>query len=161
MPGATGPVHPPLENQSPTAGEFIRELRGSDYEQLLALWRRTGQRINPAGRESPEAIGRLLEAMGPFMLVAEDGDRLVGVALGSHDGYEGFINRVAVDAEHRRRGLARRLIDEAERRLADKGIRKTVVIVDEASQGSIEAFRRMGYRVGGNVTYLCKREGHE
>ncbi|NOZ87332.1 MAG: GNAT family N-acetyltransferase [Deltaproteobacteria bacterium] len=135
----------------------IRELRLEDYEQLLALWHKSGIKPNINGRESPEALERQLQAMGPFMLVAENSGDLVGVILGSHDGYEGFLDRVAVAPEYRKRGVARRLIIEAERRLEDKGIRKTVVVVEADGKESIGVFKKMGFEISEHVVYMVKR----
>ena len=136
----------------------IRELRLDDYDQVLDLWRKAGLEPNLEGKEGLGALERQIQVMGAFMLVAEDGDRLVGVALGSHDGYEGFIDRVAVDPGYRRMGLARKLVGEAERRLRDKGIRKTVVVVEAGNKASISAFKKMGFEIRDRVVYMVKRQ---
>ena len=79
------------------------------------------------------------------------------MALGSHDGLDGFINRLAVDPDYRRKGIAKRLISEAERRLLDKGIESVVLIAETDKEDSIAAFRKMGFRERIRVTFMAKK----
>jgi ribosomal protein S18 acetylase RimI-like enzyme len=49
---------------------------------------------------------------------------LLGAALCGHDGRRGTLHHVAVDPAHRRRGIARALVDWCIDRLAESGIEK-------------------------------------
>jgi len=136
----------------------IREFHISDYEDALDVWRRANVNLRLDGRDSLESLERQLRFMGPFMLVAEMGGKVVGVALGSHDGMEGFINRIAVHPDYRRRRIATRLIEEAERRLIDKGVESIILVAETDKQESIEAFKKMGFTERLRVSYMMKRD---
>jgi len=144
----TGPV--------PRPGLRTREFQLTDYDTVLEIWRRSKVNLRMDGRDSLEALERQLQVMGPFMLVAEYDGQPAGVVLGSHDGIDGFINRLAVDPAFRKKGIATRLYLEAERRLRDKGIDSIVLIAETDKQDAIEAFRRMGFRERLRVTFMVK-----
>jgi ribosomal protein S18 acetylase RimI-like enzyme len=135
----------------------IRELREEDYDALVALWRDAGLPFKPRGRDTREAIARQLQKPTAAYLVAEIGGEVVGAVLGTHDGRKGWINRLAVAPEYRRRGLAARLVAEVERRLAELGVEIFACLVEDWNQDSLAAFQGLGYKPFRGVTYLTKR----
>jgi len=64
-----------------------------------------------------------------LFLVAEEGGRLVGTVIAGWDGWRGNMYRLAVLPRFRRRGIARSLVAEAERRLRAKGARRITALV--------------------------------
>jgi len=95
---------------------LVRDLTISDYDQMLRLWRRAGLEFRPKGRDSRQAIEAQMRSGCVFFIGAFEGSLLVGEVVASHDGRKGWINRLAVDPDHRRRGIAKALIEEAEGR---------------------------------------------
>jgi ribosomal protein S18 acetylase RimI-like enzyme len=83
---------------------------------------------------------------------------LAGAVLVSHDSRKGWINRLVIDPEHRRRGLARGLLAAAEERLRAEGIRIIGALVEEHNRASLDLFQREGYRLSRDILYLSKRE---
>jgi ribosomal protein S18 acetylase RimI-like enzyme len=55
----------------------------------------------------------------------------VGSVIAGWDGWRGSLYRLAVVPDYRRHGLGRRLLDEAERRLASSGASRLQAIVVE------------------------------
>ena len=49
-----------------------------------------------------------------LFVVATDGSEVIGSLMGGWDGWRGNMYRLAVDPQHRRLGLARRLVEEGE-----------------------------------------------
>jgi N-acetylglutamate synthase len=85
------------------------------------------------------------------------GSTLVAVALLTHDGRKGWINRLAVDPAYRRRGLAARLIAEAERWfLEDQGLQVWSALIESSNAASRSLFERLGYGQV-DVVYVTKR----
>jgi ribosomal protein S18 acetylase RimI-like enzyme len=83
--------------------------------------------------------------------------RLVAVAVLTHDGRRGWINRLAVDPACRRRGLAARLIAEAERWFTkDLGFEVWAALIAGENRGSQALFDALGYRRH-DVVYVSKR----
>lgn len=139
----------------------IRELELRDYEELLALWERAGLSYRPQGRDSRAAIAEQLERDPQLFLGAFKGGKLVGAVVGSDDGRKGWINRLAVDPDHRRQGVARELIAEAERRLRARGRRIIAVLIEDWNDVSLKLFQECGYILDRSILYLSKREGAE
>ena len=101
----------------------IAPLRLQDYEAMIRLWRESGLTSRMNGRDSRRAFARQLRLNKGSYLGAFDGERLVGTVLGTHDTRKGWINRLAVDPAHQRRGVATRLLRACEKALVRKGLK--------------------------------------
>jgi ribosomal protein S18 acetylase RimI-like enzyme len=96
------------------------------------------------------------------ILGTESDGKLVGAVIATHDGRKGWINRLAVDPDYRRRGYAGTLIEAAERVLREQGLRVIAALVESDNRASLALFRRLGYvDAGGDVHYLSKRESND
>ena len=132
-------------------------LGQSDYEEILDLWRRAGLSIRVEGRDSAGAFARQMGWGVQRVTGLRDGDRLVAVAVLTHDGRKGWINRLAVDPAYRRRGLARRLIREAEQWFTQEaGLEVWAALIEQDNTASQALFERMGYGQH-NLVYVSKR----
>ena len=70
---------------------------------------------------------------------------MVGSVIAVRDGWRGSINRLTVEPAHRRVGLGRRLLDEAERRLAAKRAVRLAAIVVEDDARAVGFWRASGW----------------
>ena len=132
-------------------------LGESDYEEILDLWRRAGLSIRVEGRDSASAFARQIGWGVQRVTGLREGDRLVAVAVLTHDGRKGWINRLAVDPACRRRGLARRLISEAERWFAQElGLEVWAALIERDNTASQILFERSGYGRH-DLVYVSKR----
>lgn len=137
----------------------IRRLRVDDYPELVRLWTRAGLPFKPKGRDSPEAIARQMRENPEFFIGAFENGKLVGAVIASSDSRKGWINRLAVDPDYRRRGVARTLIAEAEKVLRQKGLRIFCALVEESNIASRELFKKCGYLEHRDILYFSKRDG--
>ena len=94
----------------------IKKLLKTDYPFVRAVWEAAGLSIRPVckGRDSEEAFSAQLEFEGSFYIGAFEGERLVGVLLANHEGRKGWLNRMAVHPDYRRRGIAAQMVKAAE-----------------------------------------------
>ena len=134
----------------------IRPAREEDYDQIVEVWTASGLPVRLSGREGPEAFSRQLEEFPGLLLVATDGDRVVGVVLGSHDHRKGWINRLAVIPSYRRRGVAAALLSACEAAIRAEGIEIFAALVEPENGPSCALFRRAGYRTDVAVEYFRK-----
>ncbi|MEM1537102.1 MAG: GNAT family N-acetyltransferase [Candidatus Bathyarchaeia archaeon] len=139
----------------------IRKLTIDYYEELINLWRRAELPFKPKGRDSKEAIARQMSTNPEFFLGAFENGQLVGAVIVSSDGRKGWINRLAVDPDFRRRGVAKALIAEAERVLRQKGIRIFCALIESHNVASKELFKKCGYIEHHDIIYFSKRNGSE
>jgi ribosomal protein S18 acetylase RimI-like enzyme len=138
-------------------GLEIRELRPENYAEMIALWERAGLAYRPRGRDSPAAIAAQMERDPDLFLGAFVAGKLVGTAIGSDDGRKGWINRLAVDPAYQRRGVARSLIAEVERRLQGRGREIIAALVEDWNTASLALFQDCGYVLDWTILYLSKR----
>jgi ribosomal protein S18 acetylase RimI-like enzyme len=145
----------------------IRSLNVGDYDAMIALWQRSGlSSLRLRGRDSREAFAAILNSPRcnkdrAAALGFEKNSCLVGVIIVTHDGRKGWINRLAVDPAHRRRGYARALIAAAEAKLQAQGIKVIAALVERENADSLGLFQSAGYGLDDRICYLSKRESTE
>ena len=134
----------------------IRRVGPDDYDDILALWSAAGLPVRATGRESRAAFVQQIEPFGDLYLAATDGDRIVGVVLGTHDGRRGWINRLAVLPEYQRRGIAATLVTACDTAIRAKGIEIVAALIEPENAASIALFETLGYRAEVPVVYYRK-----
>ena len=82
--------------------------------------------------------------------------------IGSYDGrMKGWINRLAVDPNHRRTGIGQKLIEEIEMILKERGSAVLGVLIEMPNEESVGLFRKMGYKSHPDILYVSKRESQD
>ncbi|HUI02198.1 MAG TPA: GNAT family N-acetyltransferase [Acidimicrobiales bacterium] len=106
---------------------MLRSATPDDIGAVLELWRGADAEVS---RTDDVGGLRVLVAHDPgALVVAEDDGAVVGSVICAWDGWRGSVYRLAVAPTHRRRGLGRRLVAEAETRLAARGARRLQAVV--------------------------------
>jgi len=103
----------------------IRPCRLGECSAVLTLWARAG--AIPSPTDSLDEVTRLVREHPDHRLVGADQGSIVGSVIGGWDGWHGNIYRLTVARGH---GLARRLVQEAERALHAKGARRFSALVE-------------------------------
>jgi ribosomal protein S18 acetylase RimI-like enzyme len=107
------------------------------------LWRDAS--ALPTVTDSVAALETLLDRDGDSLIVACSGDEVVGSLVATWDGWRGNMYRLAVHPSLRRRGLARALVAEGERRLRERGCRRITALVIEEEDHAVEFWTAAGY----------------
>jgi N-acetylglutamate synthase len=138
----------------------VEAFRIEDYDRVMELWTAGGLPLKPRGRDSRENIARQITLSNVRFLVARDGEGgpIVGTVLATHDGRKGWINRVAVDAALRRRGIGTRLVRAAEDWLAAEGMDILACLIEEGNAVSMGVFASLGYIKHPEIIYFAKRK---
>jgi GNAT superfamily N-acetyltransferase len=92
----------------------------------------------------------ILEAPGA-LLVAADERGLVGALVAAWDGWRGNMYRLAVSPEHRREGVARRLVASGEHRLRQLGARRVTALVAHDDSVAAAFWNAAGYPVDAEI----------
>ncbi len=143
-----------------TDGLEIREFRIEDYDRVMTLWAEGGLPLKPRGRDSRENVVRQIGLPNVRFLVAEEGKggRVIGTVLATHDGRKGWINRLAVDAAARRKGIGARLVGAAESWLESQGMDILACLIEEDNAVSMAVFEKLGYKKHPEIIYFAKRK---
>jgi ribosomal protein S18 acetylase RimI-like enzyme len=139
---------------------FIRQLKPEDYDSIVSFWSDVNLPFRPKGRDSYEKVIEQIRSGNTLFLVAEINGRIVGTILGTHDGRKGWINRLAVDSEFRRKSIATRLVSEVENWFEESGLEIFACIIERNNVISVELFDKLGYGEW-DGRYFSKRKSSE
>lgn len=139
----------------------IKSLTTKDYESLISLWQRAGLSHRPKGRDSKSNITEQIDANPDLFLGAFENGILIGVSVGSDDGRKGWVNRIAVDPKHRRKGVAQLLIKATEDALRKRGRAIICTLIEDWNKISLELFKKCGYVLHRDIYYLSKRDSED
>ena len=129
-----------------------------DTDAVVELWRRCDL-VRP-WNDPHKDIARKLKVNGEMFFVGEIGGRIVATVMVGYEGHRGWINYLAVDPNHRRRGLGRILMENAEQLLRDEGCPKINLQIRSGNEQVIAFYRSLGYQVD-EVTSMGKRLDHD
>jgi ribosomal protein S18 acetylase RimI-like enzyme len=121
----------------------IRSAQRSDVESVLDLWMSAG--AAPSHTDDVEGLGRLIAHDPSALIVAEADGAMVGTVIAGWDGWRGSIYRLVVDPAHRRLGVARQLLGEAEARLSSRGAVRLQAIVVETERVAMRFWDTSGW----------------
>ena len=136
----------------------LRCLTIDDHAAILALWQRAGlHSIRPEGRDSRSEFEKQL-AGGQIAIGLEADGRLIGAVLATNDTRKGWINRLAIDPDQRRKGFGEQLVHAAEEALRAAGMKLIAAFIEEGNAASLTLFEKLGYAVHPNIYYMSKRD---
>ena len=139
---------------SPSAELSIRTGALDDIPDVLELWR--DAETAPSATDDPDGLSVLIAASPDALLLAECEGIVVGVLIATFDGWRGNMYRLAVLPAHRRRGVARSLVREGERRLRSVGARRITALVAHELDGAEEFWSSVGYGADPHTTRFVK-----
>ena len=138
----------------------LRHLTVDDYDAMIRLWKEAGlESVRLQGRDSHDAFAAQLAA-GQRVTGLEDAGQLIDAVLVTHDTRKGWINRLAVHPDHRRKGYATELIAATEQELGAIGFQIFAVLIEADNNASQELFAREGYKVH-DIVYMSKRNSDD
>jgi ribosomal protein S18 acetylase RimI-like enzyme len=124
----------------------LREFRfPDDYPAVVDLWSRSGPGVQVRRSDSADEIAKKLKRDPDLFLVAEEDNQLVGVVFAGFDGRRGMIYHLAIDHSYRRKGIARMMMAELERRLAAKGCIRSYLLIVKENHEAIRFYEDNGW----------------
>ena len=134
----------------------IRVMNERDYDSVYALWMSCKNMGFNNLDDSREGIAKYLRRNPATSFVAIEDGAAVGVILAGHDGRRGFIHHMAVAEDHRRQGLAARLLGCALAALKAEGIHKVALLVFNYNEAGNAFWESQGFTARSDVTYRNK-----
>lgn len=130
----------------------IRVMTIDDYDGAYALWRRT-EGIGLMKADERDGICRFLERNPGMSFVAVEADKIIGTALGGHDGRKGYIFHAVVEMEYQSRGTGKLLIESIKRALKAEGILRLALLVYKGNAKGNGFWRRTGWQLRDDLNY--------
>ena len=138
----------------------MRRLTIDDYDSIIRLWKLAGLRsVRPEGRDSRDVFSAQL-ASGQPVIGLEEAGQLIGTVVITHDTRKGWINRLAIHPDYRRKGYAAQLLTAAEEELRAAGVHILAALIEADNDTSRRFFARLGYRTH-DVIYVTERDSDE
>jgi ribosomal protein S18 acetylase RimI-like enzyme len=120
----------------------IENAAAGDEAAVVALWRASGL-TRPWN--DPLADFRLaLGASSATILLAREGDGIIGSVMAGFDGHRGWVYYLAVAPDRRRAGLGRVLMAAAEAWLRERGAPKLQLMVRTENQAALGFYAALG-----------------
>jgi len=132
----------------------IRPFKPEDETAVIALWQQCDL-VRPWNNPHQDIARKLCVQSELFLVGVLDG-QIVASVMAGYEGHRGWLNYLAVAPQYQRRGHARALVAEVERRLRQTGCPKINLQIRTANQGVIEFYRRIGYSID-EVVSMGKR----
>ena len=139
----------------------IRKLTIEDYDDIARVWADSGLSYRPFGRDTRDNIVSEMEREDTAFLGLYIDGQMLAVGLATFDGRKGWINRVAVDPDHRGKGFASEIIMACEQFLSKLGAKVIACLVEDLNTPSMALFQKHGYVYHKDILYFSKRESED
>ena len=120
----------------------LRECREDEGQAVLDLWRQAGD-VVASPTDSLEQVKVAINHSAALFLVAESKGNIVDTIIGTFDGWRGEVYGLAV----RRRGVARMLVDGAEKWMGEQGCHRITALVEKDHPWATGFWNSAGYQL--------------
>lgn len=123
----------------------FRAFLESDEAEVITLWERCAL-VHPSNNPAEDIRRKLAFQKDLFLVGLLDG-KIIASVMAGYEGHRGWINYLAVDPEHRRKGFGRAIMAHAEQVLERVGAPKINLQVRGGNTDVIGFYRSLGYDV--------------
>ena len=125
------------------------------YDNVYALWQQCSG-VGLSNADSLESIAMYLDRNPGMSFIAAIDDSVVGTILAGHDGRRGYIHHLAVHPAHRRKGIARKLVEHSLIRLKEATIQKCHIFIFNDNEDGIAFWKSEGWSQRGDIGVISK-----
>ncbi|EKD95988.1 MAG: GCN5-related N-acetyltransferase [uncultured bacterium] len=140
------------EKESPNIQ--IRPYTPEDYQSVKAIYEDGG--LFAESIDTEENLKTKIERDPESILVAVKRQQVVGTVSFLEDGRMAYIFRVAVKKTERKQGIAKMLLEEAEKILKKRGLKKVSILVSEKVKELWDYYEGLGYNRGTMHLWMWK-----
>lgn len=128
----------------------IREIDDADVPAVVELWHASG--ISRPWNDPLKDIAFARRSPHSIVLVGEIGQRIVATTMVGEDGHRGWVYYVATHPDLQRRGLARRMMQDAETWLRARGVWRMQLLVRAENAAARGFYEKLGF---GDTKTIC------
>jgi len=122
---------------------YLRRANPKDADAILSLWR--SAEATESITDTADDIRRISAMEHVAFILAIVDNRVVGSIIAAFDGWRGNLYRLATHPDHRRRGMARALVGEAEEAFDGWGVRRITALVEKDHPWAVQFWQAVGY----------------
>ena len=124
----------------------VRVYNPEDAQAVADLWNLVFP-DDPPWNDPMSLIQRKLTVQPDLFFVCESGSQIIGAVLAGFDGVRGWVHKLATHPSYRRQGVARLLMQAAEKGLAESGCTKLNLQVRDGNTSAASFYDDLGYAV--------------
>ncbi|MBU1881724.1 GNAT family acetyltransferase [bacterium] len=121
----------------------IRPYENEDRDAVIQLWEKCN--LTRPWNDPAKDIARKLEVNPELFLVGLIDSKIVATVMGGYDGHRGWMNYLAVDPVHQRRGLAQQIMQAIEEKIEAMGCPKINLQIRTDNLAAIRFYESIGY----------------
>jgi ribosomal protein S18 acetylase RimI-like enzyme len=128
----------------------LRKFRKSDNSSLIELWHKVFI-DDPPHNEPSQVIGAKLR-VDDLIFVAEGNGGIIGACMAGYDGHRGWLYAVAVDPDHRRKGIGAQLVNYSLQALRQLGCIKVNLQIRSTNTEIADFYHSLGFSVEDRIS---------
>jgi len=109
----------------------VRAIVIGDYNNLVSFWKKN-YFVNEM--DSFERFKLFLNKNPDLSVLMEDNGKIVGTVLGSFDGRRGYIQKLVIDKNHRKKGVGKQLVEEVIKKFKSLGVLYIPISCEEENE---------------------------
>lgn len=121
----------------------LRRVRSEDAGAVLTLWK--AAETTESVTDTADDVRRIATKDHVAFFVAVVDDNIVGSVIATFDGWRGNMYRLVTHPDYRRKGVARALVGEAEKALAEWGVKRITALVEKDHPWAGHFWEAVGY----------------
>lgn len=133
----------------------IRNYKDEDFPQLDRLLTEAG--IKWVSIDKREIFKKKIEQDPESIIVAEEDKKIIGTIFFVYDAWAPYILHLAVDSNHREKGIGSILFQTAEQRLRARKTETVFGIIREENQKVLKYCTKKGYNALAKVYHMIKK----
>lgn len=133
----------------------IRNYKDEDFQQVDKLLKETG--VKWYSVDNRENFRKKIKQDPESIIVAEEDGNIVGTIFVVYDPWSSFILHLAVDENHRKKGLGGILFQIVEQRLRTRDKDFAFGFIKEDNKEVLEYCKKKGYSPVNKVHFMSKR----
>jgi ribosomal protein S18 acetylase RimI-like enzyme len=132
----------------------IRQYSPEDQKVVIELWRKCN--LTRPWNNPRLDIERKLKVNPELFLVGLAENRVIATAMGGYEGHRRWVNYLAVDPEHQRKGLGQQIMKAIEDKLLAIGCPKINLQIRMDNLSAVSFYQSIGYKTD-DVISMGKR----
>jgi ribosomal protein S18 acetylase RimI-like enzyme len=134
----------------------VRTMTLSDYNECFELWNIKGDAVSRADSTN-ETFNKIIARNPETCFVAVADNKIIGTIAAEFGGDGAYISHLCVSPRFRHQGIASALVNTAEGKLAELGVRKSRILVFTDNETAKLFWNSRGYAARDEVIFMDRK----